>query len=147
MSGREEHGTALVEFAWLGILLLVPLTDVVLSVSEVQRGAYAVSTASRSAARAFSLAPTPAEGEARARAAVRTALEDQGLDGHRFDLAISCDPAGACLEPGSTVTVSLRTNVDLPLLPDSLGGNKPSFRLDSTQQLPYGTYLESTGAH
>ena len=141
MKGREERGTALVEFTWLGILLLVPLIYVVVSVFEVQRASYGVSTASRSAARAFSLAPTPAEGEARARAAVRTALQDQGLDGHHFDLRITCAPA--CLQPGSTVTVQLKTNVDLPLLPDSLGGNKPSFRLDSTQQVPYGTYLEA----
>jgi Flp pilus assembly protein TadG len=146
MRRHAEQGTALVEFTWLGILLLVPLVYIVLSVFEVQRGAYAVSTASRSAARAFSLAPSEAEGQAQARAAVRTALDDQGLTGQQFDLEISCDPAGACLQPGSTVTVSLRTNVDLPLLPDSLGGNRPSFRLDSTQQAPYGTYLEPPDA-
>ena len=142
MKGRQERGTALVEFTWLGILLLVPLLYVVVSVFEVQRASYAVSTASRSAARAYSLAPTPAAGDARARAAVRTALQDQGLDGHGFDLEITCG-TGVCLQPGSTVTVYLRTDVDLPLLPDSLGGNKPSFRLDSTQRVPYGTYLEA----
>jgi len=49
---RGERGTALVEFTWLGVLLLVPLVYVMLSVFEVQRGAYAVSAASRSAARA-----------------------------------------------------------------------------------------------
>ncbi len=103
MKRRQERGTALVEFTWLGILLLVPLIYIVVSVFEVQRASYGVSTASRSAARAFSLAPTAAEGEARARAAVRTALQDQGLDGHHFDLQITCAPA--CLQPGSTVTV------------------------------------------
>ena len=141
MNRRHERGTALVEFTWLGILLLVPLIYIVVSVFEVQRAAYAVSTASRSAARAFSLAPTTAEGQARARSAVRTALQDQGLGGHHFDLQITCAPT--CLQPGSTVTVKLRTSVDLPLLPDSLGGNKPNFRLDSTQRVPYGTYLEA----
>jgi Flp pilus assembly protein TadG len=146
MTGREARGTALVEFTWLAILLLVPLVYIVLSVFEVQRGAYAVSTASRSAARAFSLAPSEAEGQARARAAVRSALDDQGLAGQRFDLEFSCHPGGACLQPGSTVTVYLRTSVNLPLLPDSLGGNRPSFRLDSTQQVPYGTYLEPPDA-
>ena len=137
---RDERGSALVEFTWLGLLLLVPLVYVVLSVFEVQRGAYAVSTASRSAARAFSLAPSEAEGRARAAAAVRVAFADQGLAGEGFDLDIAC--GGGCLQPGSTVTVRLATSVDLPLLPDVLGGNKPSFRVDSTQQVPYGTYLE-----
>jgi len=146
MTGRGERGSALVEFTWLAILLLVPLVYVVVSVFEVQRGAYAVSAASRSAARAYSLAPTEAEGLARARASVETAMADQGFAGQAFDLAITCTPAGACLQPGSTVTVRLATRVALPLLPDSLGGNKPTFRLDSTQQVPYGTYLEAPGA-
>lgn len=136
---RDEGGSALVEFTWLGLILLVPLVYVVLSVFEVQRGAYAVTTASRSAARAFSLAPSEAEGRAAATAAVRTAFADQGL-GAAYRLDITCD--GGCLQAGSTVTVRLDTRVDLPLLPDILGGNTPSFRLDSTQQVPYGTYLE-----
>ncbi len=143
---RDQRGTALVEFTWLGLLLLVPLVYVVLSVFEVQRGAYAVSAASRAAARAYSLAPTEADGRARAEAAVQVALADQGLDRQAFDLRIDCAPAGACLQPGSTITVRLDTRVDLPLLPDALGGNKPTFRLDSTQQVPYGTYLEDAGA-
>lgn len=143
MSSRNERGSALVEFTWLGILLLVPLVYVVLSVFAVQRGAYAVSTASRSAARAYSLAPSEAEGLARAKASVHIALADQGLDSQGFDLVITCTPAGSCLRPGATITVRLTTKVALPLLPDSLGGNTPSFRLDSTQQVPYGTYLEA----
>ncbi len=145
MRFRDERGSALVEFTWLGILLLVPLVYIVLSVFEVQRGAYAVSTASRSAARAYSLAPSEAEGLARAKAAAQVALSDQGLTGQSFDLVVSCTPTGSCLSPGSTITVRLKTWVELPLLPDSLGANTPSFRLDSTQQVPYGTYLEAPG--
>ena len=52
---RSERGSALVEVVWLGILLLVPLLWVVLSVFEVQRGAFAVTSAARSAARAYAL--------------------------------------------------------------------------------------------
>lgn len=139
---RDERGSALVEFTWLGLLLLVPLVYVVLSVFEVQRGAYAVTTASRSAARAFSLAASEVEGRAAATAAVQTAFADQGMSGAGYTLDIGC--AGGCLQPGSTVTVRLATQVDLPLLPDMLGGNTPSFRLDSVQQVPYGTYLEGS---
>jgi Flp pilus assembly protein TadG len=140
---RDERGSALIEFTWLAILLMVPLVYVVLSVFEVQRGAYAVSAASRSAARAYSLAPDEAAGLARARAAIRLALSDQGLQGQGFDLSITCDPASDCLAPGARITVRLSTQVDLPLLPSSLGGNAPSFRLDSTQEVPYGSYLEA----
>ncbi len=139
----DERGSALIEFTWLALLLLVPLVYVVLSVFEVQRSAYAVSTASRSAARAYALAPSEEQGLARARESVRVALADQGLDGQRFELAISCTPLGGCLRPGSTITVRLRAQVGLPLLPDSLGENRPGLRLDSVQEIPYGTYLQA----
>ncbi len=49
---RGEDGSALVELVWLGILLLVPLLWIVVSVFEVQRGAFAVSGAARAAGRA-----------------------------------------------------------------------------------------------
>lgn len=140
---RDERGSALVEVIWLGILLLVPLVYVVLSVFEVQRGAFAVSAAARSAARAYSLAGSDAAGRDAAELSVRTALADQGLRGQPFDLVISCTPEpGACLRPGSTIRVVVVTRVGLPFLPDSLGRNRPSLRLDATQQVPYGTYRE-----
>lgn len=139
--GRDERGSALVEVTWLGVLLLIPLVYVVLSVFEVQRGAFAVSAAARSAARAFSLAATPAAGEEAARAAVRVALDDQGLAGQPFDLDIACTPQpGQCLAPGATIEVRVRTHVDLPFVPDALAANRPTFRLDAVQRVPYGTY-------
>jgi len=141
---RDERGSALVEFTWLAILLMVPLIYLVLSVFEVQRGAYAVSAAARSAARAYSLADSDAAGREAAEAAVRVALMDQGLEGQQVDLDISCTPdPHHCLQPGSTIRVLIETHVDLPLLPDALGGNKPSFRLDAVQQVPFGTYREA----
>jgi len=141
---RDERGSALVEVVWLGILLMVPLVYVLLSVFEVQRGAFGVSAAARSAARAYSLAASDAEGRTAAEAAVRVALADQGLEGQPVTLDISCTPDPQhCLQPGSTIRVRIETGVDLPLLPDALGGNKPSFRLDATQQVPYGTYRDA----
>jgi hypothetical protein len=121
---------------------MVPLVYVLISVFDVQRGAFGVSAASRSAARAYSLADSDAEGRASARAAARTALADQGLDGD-FDLDIACVPRPRdCLTPGSVVTVVVRTRVDLPLAPAALGGGAPSFRVDATHRVPYGTYVE-----
>jgi hypothetical protein len=141
---RDERGSALVEVTWLGILLMVPLVYVVLSVFEVQRGAFAVGAAARSAARAYSLAPSPEAGVDAARAATRVALDDQGLEGQDFDLDISCTPdPHACLTPGSTIRVVVRTHVDLPLVPDVLGDDRPTFRLDAVQQVPYGSYREA----
>ena len=68
---RDESGTALVEFVWLAILLIVPMLYIVLAAFDTQRSAYAASAAARSAGRAFVTAPDQATGYARARAAVR----------------------------------------------------------------------------
>ncbi len=89
---RDEGGSALVELVWLGILLLVPLVWIVLSVFEVQRGAFAVTGAARAAGRAYALAPDDATGRARAEAAARQALADQGIAGAPVERRITCTP-------------------------------------------------------
>lgn len=138
---RGDDGTALVEFVWLGIILLVPLVWIVLSVFEVQRGAFAVSSSARSAARAFALADTDAAGEANARAAIRQALDDQGGDDRAFRFDIRCGSAD-CHRTGAVITVQVWTRVDLPLLPGILGGDSPSFALDSTHTVPVGQFRD-----
>lgn len=143
MKTRREDGSALVEVTWLSLLLMVPLVYVLLSVFDVQRGAFGVSSASRVAGRAYSLADSPAEGERRAREAAAVALRDQGF-GDDFDLEIRCLPDDhACLTPGSVVRVLIRAQVRLPLAPAALGGGAPSFRVESVHEVPYGRYRES----
>lgn len=139
---QAERGSALVEVVWLGILLLVPVLWIVLSVFEVQRGAFAVTSAARSAARAYALADTDATGRDRAHRAIRTALADQGGDDRRFSFAVSCG-GGDCHAPGAVITVRVYTRVDLPLLPGILGGDAPSFRLDSTHTVPIGQFRDT----
>lgn len=138
---RTENGSALIEVVWLGLLLLVPLLWIVLSVFEVQRGAFAVTSAARSAARAYALAETHATGQEQARAAIRQALADQGGDDRDFRFAVSCE--GPCHEAGSVITVRVWHGVDLPLLPAVLGGDAPSFRLDSTHTVPIGQFRDT----
>lgn len=143
MSRTDERGTALVEFTWLGILLLVPLVYIVLAVFEVQRAAFAVSAAARSAGRAYVLAPTEADGMARARASAAVALADQGLSLGSGSLVVSCRPdPGDCLSPGSVVSVDVVCPVRLPLMPSALGVNTPSFRVEAVHTVPYGTFRE-----
>lgn len=140
---RSEDGSAVVELVWLGILLLVPILWIVVSVFDVQRGAFAVSAAARSAGRAFALAPTDAEGERRATAVARQALADQGLDAAPLQVTVSCTPYPRdCHRGTSVITVRVATRVDLPLMPDVLGGDKPSFALDATHTVPIGQYQE-----
>jgi Flp pilus assembly protein TadG len=138
---RADDGSALVELVWLGILLLVPVLWIVLSVFEVQRGAFAVTSAARSAARAYALADTDAAGREQARAAIRQALDDQGGEAQAFTFDVRC-AGGDCHQPGAVITVDVRSGVQLPLLPAVLGGGAPSFRLDSSHTVPVGQFRD-----
>lgn len=142
MRRRGEDGSALVELTWLGILLLVPVLWIVVSVFEVQRGAFAVSGAARAAGRAYALAPDDAVGRARAEAALRQVLADQGIRDAPADLDISCTPTPDCHAPSSVITVVIRSRVVLPLLPDVLGGDAPSFALNATHTVPIGQFRD-----
>ncbi|HEX4976928.1 MAG TPA: hypothetical protein VFV40_03585 [Nocardioides sp.] len=137
---RGQRGSVVIEVVWLSVLLLVPLVYVVVAVFEVQRGAFAATAAARAAGRAYVLAPTPADGERRARAAGQVALADQGVDAGRSVMTLGCRPA--CLTPGSVVHVRVRHQVDLPLLPRVLGGQAPSVRVEAEHSVPYGTFRE-----
>ncbi len=141
---RDERGSALVEFSWLAIILLVPLVWVVISVFEVQQGAFATSAAARAAGRAYALAPDDATGEARADAVVRQVLADQGTPGQGARVTVSCRaPGGDCHAGTSVITVRVDSGVDLPFFPAILGGGAPSFSLDATHTVPIGQYVES----
>ncbi|WP_241238321.1 hypothetical protein [Nocardioides pantholopis] len=140
---RGEDGSALVEVVWLGILLLVPLLWIVLSVFEVQRGAYATTSAARAAGRAYALAPDDAEGQRRALAAARQSFADQGIAEVPLTLRVTCTPYPAdCHQGTSVITVSIDSSVRLPLLPDVLGAGEPRFALDATHTVPIGQYRE-----
>lgn len=139
----DESGSALVEFVWLGLLLLVPLVYIMWGVFDVQRGAFGASAASRASARAFVLAPNQAVADERARRAFEVALEDQGIDPADADYTITCEPRpDRCLSSGSMITVEVVVQQPLPLVPSALGNRAPSVRLTSIQVEPFGTYRE-----
>lgn len=139
----DQRGTALVELVWLGVLLMVPLVWLVLSVFEVQRGAFAVSAAARASARAYALAPDDASGRARAQAVARQTLADQGSGAMPLDVTVTCRPdPRSCHDGTSVITVRIGSRVDLPLMPDILGGDAPSFVLDAAHTVPIGRYVE-----
>jgi Flp pilus assembly protein TadG len=142
---RTDDGSAVIELVWVAILLLVPLLWIVLSVFEVQSGAYGVTSAARAAGRAYALAPNDAAGEEAARAAARRALLDQGLPADApLEVEVTCTPYDDCHSGTSVITVRIASSVDL-LVPDVLGGGRPSFALDATHSVPIGQYQEVTG--
>lgn len=118
MDRDDERGSAMVEFIGAAVLLLVPLVYLVVTLAQVQAGTFAVEGAAREAARAVVTAQSSAEGGARAQAAVRIALADQGFDdGDGLRLECSHDP---CLTPGGTVATQVRLAVPLPFVPEAL---------------------------
>jgi len=140
----DERGSAIVEFVWLAILLLVPLLYIVLAVFDTQRSAYAASAAARSASRAFVTSPDQASAYARAEAAARLAFGDQGIDAARFTLSITCRPdPDRCLVPGSVVAAEVRSVAELPLMPAVLGDNTPRIAVAAVHSSPYGTFREA----
>lgn len=139
----KERGSAVVEFTWLAILLMVPLLYIVLTVFEVQRAAFGVSTAARAGGRAFTQAPSEAAAMEHAATAAALALRDQDLEVDRRSLEVACSPDPSnCLAPGSVVTVGVAYPVALPLLPAVLGGQRPSIRVEAEHTVPYGTFRE-----
>lgn len=140
---RDQHGSAIVELVWLGILLLVPLLWIVLSVSQVQQGAFGVTAAARAAGRAYALAYDDGSGQRAAEDVARRVLADQGLDDAPLRVIVSCTPYPRdCHNGTSVITVRIRSSVELPLLPDALGGGQPTFALSATHTVPIGRYQE-----
>ena len=78
---RAESGSALVEFTWLALLLMIPLVYVVITLVTVQRSAYGATEAARAAGRAYILAPDVETARERARRrGCSLAMRDQGVD-------------------------------------------------------------------
>lgn len=113
---RDENGTAIIEFVFLSIVLLIPLVYLVLSLGRLQAGSYAVAAAAREAGRAFVTAEGSEGAMARAEAAAAIAFEDQGFgDEGRIEISCSSTP---CLTPEARVSVQARVRVPLPLVPE-----------------------------
>lgn len=143
MRRDREAGTATVEFIWLALLLIIPMVYVLIAAFHVQSAAYGVSAASKSAARAFILAPDAQLGFARAQRAAKVALSDQHVTG--ASISIECLPnSNSCFQPGSSVRVVVRMKQPLPLTPSALGHQLAPVVVDSSHVEPYGHYREGS---
>ncbi len=97
-AGRDS-GAAVVEFVALSVLVLIPVIYLALTIFQIQRSAFGVTQAAREAGRSFATAPSTAEAFARASAAARIAMADQGVDGAP---QVEYAPAGGGCGPGQT---------------------------------------------
>lgn len=125
---RDEGGSAIVEFVFVAIIVLVPLVYVVAAVATVQRNTLAVTQAARDAGRAYATSESAGDARRRVEAAVRLALADQGLPDDaevRFvasGAACSAAPITPRLRPGAQFAVCVTRRVRLPAVPTVLTG-------------------------
>ncbi|MEO6885471.1 MAG: TadE/TadG family type IV pilus assembly protein [Jatrophihabitantaceae bacterium] len=125
---HTDGGSAIVEFVFVAVVVMVPLVYLLVAVAAVQRTQLAVTQAAREAGRAFATSATSAQAPARVRAAVRIALADQGLPDDaqtRFvALGSGCDAASIVpvLTAGAQFAVCVSRRVDLPAVPSVVQG-------------------------
>ena len=122
--GRRDDGRAVIEFIFLGILMLLPLLYLVLTMARLQAASFSASLAGREAGRAFVTARYDEEGLARAQAAAALAFGDFSFD-QGAAVAVTCD-GRPCLRPEGSVTSVATIEVRLPLLPDFIADHVPS---------------------
>ncbi|MEO9137664.1 MAG: hypothetical protein ABI345_01215 [Jatrophihabitans sp.] len=125
----DERGSAIVEFVFVAVVVMVPLIYLIAAVATVQRTELAVTQAARDAGRAYATSETAAQADLRLDAAVRLALTDQGLPDDA-DVTV-VEPGSDCehgprvapqLNPGAEFTVCVARRVELPGVPSVLAG-------------------------
>lgn len=127
MRASDDEGSALLEFSYLAILLLVPVVYMMLTVFAVQRAAFGASAAAREAGRAYTSGVSAEDARARAVEAARVTMEDHGLP---FDPAMVVYPEGAAFAPGRRVVVEIRSGVSLPVVGAFFfGDDEPAIRV------------------
>jgi Flp pilus assembly protein TadG len=120
-----ETGSAIVEFVFLAVLMLVPLFYLVMVLARLQAGAYAVSAATREGGRAYATAQVPTQASARARSAAGLAFANQGFGPRETKMVIGCD-AAPCMGPGGRIRITATVSVPLPLVPAFFSGTVPT---------------------
>jgi Flp pilus assembly protein TadG len=132
-TGRpHEHGSAVVEFTFLALLLMVPLVYFVITVGQIQGGSFAVVGAADQAAKVFVAQPDSSTAQAAAEQAVALALSDFGHQPDRATVTTACNPAD-CQAAGTAVTVTVSLNVPLPFMPFAEGLSATEVEASSTQ--------------
>jgi hypothetical protein len=110
-----QEGSAIIEFVFLAVLMLVPLFYLVMVLARLQAGAYAVSAASREAGRAYVTAELKEQAPLRAHSAAGLAFTDQGFE-REGRIEIECD-GSPCLRPKGRIQVKASVLVPMPLVP------------------------------
>ena len=129
LRGEDERASAIIEFIFVAVLVLVPLIYLIVAVAVVQRGRLATTNAARDVGRAIATSRTAGEAELRAQVALRAALHGQGLgpadvELRYVDAGADCrsQPTVPSLAPASVFAVCVTRHQPLPAVPTLLSG-------------------------
>lgn len=126
----RQRGSAIVEFVFVALLVLVPLVYLIVAIAVVQRSRLATTNAARDVGRAIATADTGSQAAARADAAFRIALASQGISPadaelRYVDADADCEQGAGVvpqLAPGAEFTVCVLRSQRLPAVPTILSG-------------------------
>ncbi|MFE4197842.1 hypothetical protein ACFRJ9_18460 [Paenarthrobacter sp. NPDC056912] len=136
---EDQRGSAVVEFTFLTVLLMVPVVYFVVTIGQIQGGSFAVVGAADQAAKVFVTQPDTARGRTAAEQSVLVALNDYGHTPDQASVEITCDRED-CLSAGATVTVTVRLDVPLPMVPFGDELNLHASRLTASSVQVAGRY-------
>lgn len=117
---RSDAGTAPIEFIFGSVVLLIPLLYLLVSLAQVQAGAYAAQSTAIDAARSAARHPAGASQTAHDIAALHFA--DHGLDDAEWEIDLHC--SGTCTTAGAPVTATVIARIPIPGIPAVLGEKK-----------------------
>jgi Flp pilus assembly protein TadG len=125
-----DDGSAALEFIFVGMLLLVPIVYLVIALGAVQHASLGAESGARHIARAISTASDAGDADARAERVLASVAREYDLASDAVGVEVACTgTTAACPQAGATVVVTLRTTVELPLVP-------PVFGLERLAQIP-----------
>jgi Flp pilus assembly protein TadG len=131
----RQRGSAVVEFTFLALLLMVPLVYFIITVGQIQGGSFAVVGAADQAAKVYVSQPDAASAQRAAEQAALVALADYGHPAGNAHISMMCDSSD-CQAAGTAVTVRVSLVVPLPFVPFSDG-----FRLNASEVEATSTQL------
>lgn len=125
----DDEGSASLEFITVGLIMLVPLVYLIVALGTIQSQALGVETGARQIARTIASAPDAETADIRAQRVLDAVVAEYGIDRSRVVVDVRCTTDGPCPAAGATVSVTVTTDVALPLVP-------PVFGLDHAARVP-----------
>ncbi|MEZ2392059.1 hypothetical protein AB6813_21455 [bacterium RCC_150] len=137
--GNPEQGSAVVEFTFLSLLLMVPVVYFIVTIGQIQGGSFAVVGAADHAAKVYVMQKDVSSAQAAAEQAVIMALADYGHPTQRATIEVACD-RNDCLSAGAAVTVTVGLAVPLPMMPFGDALRLDAARLDASATQMVGRF-------